>query len=367
MILKKVELKKFRNFETLNVSLSEGINFFIGSNGSGKTNFLEGISVLSQLRSFRTNEDKDLIKWGEKGFYIRAEDNDSISYEFGSYIEDLNLRKRAKIDGIQIKKISEFYSKVLTVSYCPDDAFIISGNPDLRRRYFDSVMSKIDKSYICHLSDYKRIIFSRNKVLKEIRDGLKSENDLDIWDEILAEKSVKIVNSRSEFIDSFKSYFFESYNSISDKGDSPDLKYCPNITSLIIEEHIDHLRKLRKKDIIIGASTHGPHRDDFIFFNNNISFKSFASQGQKRTAAIALKNAEKIYIENRTGVKSILLVDDVFSELDERRKINLIETLCQGNQVLFTAVDVERSILEKFKNINVTNVENGVFVVKNEI
>lgn len=359
MFIRNLELKTFRNYQILNIDNIKNVNFFIGTNGSGKTNILESISYISHLKSFRNVSEKDIIKWDNDCFYISMTDDKKNKYEVGCHIEDGKLKKKIKINGDIVNRLSLFYSKVMTVFFCPDDAHIINGNPDPRRRYFDSVIAKADNDYIKTLSDFKKILSSRNFILKEIRIGKKKEKELDIWDSLFAEKAEKIILSRESFNSVFSDLFRESYRKISDKNDIPSIKYSPNMDVFDKDKILSTLHNNRQKDIVIGTSHCGPHRDDFVIEMNEKNMKFCGSQGQIRTAAISLKNAEKYFIEKETGDKSILIVDDVFSELDAKRKSNLVSELSSGNQVFFSMVKIDESVISNYNDLIVYNVEDG--------
>jgi len=271
MYVKVLKLKNFRNYENLTMEFSPGINFITGENGAGKTNILEGITITSSVRSFRNIHDREIIRWGHDSYFCSSEvaDGPDRTYEVGCLAGADKVTKRLKINGAAARSMSDYFGRMLTVVFSPADIDIISGPPETRRRYFDSVISKMDRQYLVVLTEF--LVYSS-----------AGENHS--------------------------------------------------------EENIDRaLKRIRHRDIAAGSTGTGPHRDDYLFVNEQrIGFSSYGSQGQKRTAVISLKLAECAIVEEKTGNRAIVLVDDIFSELDVKRRGNMIDILFRENQVIFT-------------------------------
>ncbi len=352
MFIKSLLLKNFRNYTNLNIEFSPGINFIVGQNGAGKTNILEGISILSGIRSFRNVSDHEIIQWGQESYYCHAAVMDSPEKEFevGCALIADRLKKRAKIDSAEMHRISEYFGRLLTVVFSPSDIQIINGNPELRRKFFDRIISQVDLNYLNSLTELKKILISRNRLLKQLQSRrTERTGELDIWDRMLAERSSVIINKRAEFVEKFSASFGRSYSSIASEDDPPRLTYESNITARDPEAIYSVFYSSRMRDFAIGSTSAGPHRDDYGFISGNgRTFKNIASQGQRRTAAIALKSAECNFLEQSTGKKVVLMVDDIFSELDETRRENMVHILKRDNQVLFTMVDQRFADLKKF-------------------
>jgi DNA replication and repair protein RecF len=345
MYIKEIILKNFRNYEILNLKFSQGINFIIGSNGSGKTNILEGISIAANIRSFKNVHDDDIIKWGENSYYCKvfSGDNDFQEFEIGCSITAGKLIKRAKIDGVEIQRASDYVGKLITVIFAPGDLLILSGAPEIRRRFFDGIISRSDKSYMEVLSEFKRILQSRNRLMKSLQSGGSVKDaEISVWDKMFAERSSVIIKKRKEFLDKFVAPFNDAYLQVAKNDIAPDIIYKGDLHDIEPGDIIENLEKRRDRDIASGTTGIGPQRDDYIFtMHNGIHFNNCASQGQKRTSAIALKIAECNFIEYLTKKRVVLLVDDIFSELDETRRKNLIQILNRENQVIFTMVNSE--------------------------
>lgn len=342
MEISELTIRNFRNFDFLKIKFSGSINFIIGDNGSGKTNLLEAISVAATLKSFRNNIDADMIKWGSDSYFCRADlkDSENSVFEVGCMNSTTGLKKKVKIDGAQILKSSDYYGKFLTVVFSPIDINLVNGSPEVRRKYFDSVISKYDNEYMKTLSEFKKILFSRNQLLKKMRTDTESFDELNVWDKFFIEKAEIITKKRKSFIESFNNIFEKTYESIAEESNMdsrPGINFFSSFDVLSDDDLKQLMLKNRKKDIITGTTNSGPHRDDYIISNrNSVKFTSFASQGERRTASIAVKISEKIIIEKATSGKCVLLVDDIFSELDEKRRANMIDLLRGGNQVIFT-------------------------------
>ena len=362
MYIQKVILKNFRNYENMSIEFSPSLNIIFGYNGTGKSNILEALSVASTLRSFRNNHDQDMIRWGKSDYYCSAEvaDNEEKLFEVGCMVHDSRMRKKAKIDNKEIKNIFEYYGRLLTVIFSPWDINIINGAPDLRRRFIDSVISKIDITYLEDLSDFKKILLSRNRYLKALRDNKAGDlRELDVWDQLFAEKSSRIIQRRYGFISEFREMFMKSYAGISGEDGSPCLSYHASLDETDQEYISRKLMELRNRDLILGSTCIGPQRDDFILKNTQgIHFTNYASQGQRRTAAICLKIAECEAVESTNNKRAVIMIDDVFSELDEERRANMIDLLHRDNQIIITMVD-RSSIDTAFRETRDYNISHG--------
>jgi DNA replication and repair protein RecF len=362
MIVKNVVLKDFRNYKKTNISLHPSINFITGLNGSGKSNILEGLSVISGLKSFRHALDNDMILWGSSGYFLSSTINNTTEMilEVSCNIMEGKVKKQYKIEGAVIPRAVDFYGSLLTVVFSPEDIIIIHGSPEVRRKYFDSVICKTDKEYLLYLIEYKRILTSRNSILRSMKDGKVLKSDLDIWTFMMAEKIEYIVSKRHNFSEYFNVEFKKEYDAISGIEESPEIEYISRFTGKNSQDICNQINCVLDKDIRLGSTSIGPHREDFCFKNRDgRMFSSYASQGQKRTAAISLKNAEKAYTENKTGKKPVLLIDDIFSELDAKRKSNMIESISGNNQIIITMVSIDPVVRGAFGDSGVYEIMDG--------
>lgn len=362
MILNNLKLINFRNYGSLDIHFSPEINFITGDNGSGKTNILEAVSVISNLKSFRNTSDSHIVRWGSSSYYCSGNimNSEFEKFEVGFINESEKVKKKIKIDGKEITRASDYYGKLLSVIFNPSDINIISGAPELRRRYFDSVISKIFPEYIDELNEFKSVLNSRNILLKRIREGKADNRQLDVWNRLFAEKGYIILKRRESFINDFNLFFNNSYSLIGGETESPWIRY--NTVNTSSAESLYNLLQLRLKDDLRKGSTGtGPQRDDYVFQNmESINFNNYASQGQKRTASISLKLAEFEMINKIKQKKSIILVDDIFSELDEKRRSNMIDLLKNKSQIIFTMVNSDYIKKGIQGDLKIFSVKNGI-------
>lgn len=344
MYIENLTVRNFRNYRSLSLDLSPGINFILGQNGVGKTNIIEAISVVSNLRSFRNIADAEIIRWGEDSYHCSSivRDGDFSRYEVGCAFIDDRLRKRAKIDNREIRRAADYYGSLLTVVFSPSDLEIIEGPPENRRKFFDGLISKVDGDYFRDLLSFKKILASRNRVLKNLRDKkTRILKDVDVWDRMFAERASSIITKRRSFIGDFYRSFKCSFEDVSLNEDSPLLAYHSSLTSDEIDSIMGELAAMREVDIRRGSTGKGPQRDDFVLSNRRENlFSNYASQGQKRIAAISLRLAEMEVIEKKNGHRVVILVDDVLSELDEKRREKVVDFFRAENQVIFSMVNM---------------------------
>ncbi len=355
-----MKLMNFRNYSSLDIQFSPEINFITGDNGSGKTNIIEAVSVISNLKSFRNTSDSHIVKWGSNSYYCsgNVSYSDFEKFEVGFINEGEKSKKKIKIDGKEINKASDYYGKLLSVVFNPADINIINGTPDIRRRYFDSVISKIYPEYIDHLNEFKSVLNSRNIILKKIREGKADNKHLDVWNRLFADKSLSIIKKRETFLKMFNNLFNNTYSIIGGETDSPEIKYC-TINAETFDDFYKLILSRVNEDIKRGNTGIGPQRDDYIFQNSkNINFNNYASQGQKRTASICLKLSEFEIIKQIKGEKSIILIDDIFSELDEKRRTNMIDLLKDKGQLIFTMVNSDYIKKDMPGNVKTFSVKN---------
>jgi DNA replication and repair protein RecF len=367
MFIESIKILRFRNIDNLNIILNKEANFFIGKNGTGKTNIIEALYFISSMKSFRFIKDIYLVKNGEKNFYISALcfNKQYETHEVGYTFED-NKKRKYKIDGKEINKFIDYYNKINSIVFSPSDTEIIDGEPENLRRYIDSVISKSDKNYIVLLTELKKCLHSRNSILKRIKDEkkiIKYNDEIAVWDEIFAKLSYEIINKRLIFLNNFNIFIKESYDYISSEKISLRIKYTSSLNYENKETIIKSITESFIKDCKFGFSTVGPQRDRYDIINEKgILFSKVCSQGQKRTAAISLKNSEKIYIEKISENKSILLIDDIFSELDKERQKKMLSLLNKGNQLVFTMTDINRDVLSLYNEYNIYSVDYGCIV-----
>ncbi len=342
MVVRSIRLKQFRNYDNAVFRFSDSINVICGDNGTGKTNIVEALSVLSNIKSFRKAGDTILTKYGTDGYYLQCQvddDGEERLFEIG-YSAISKTRRRCKIDGTEIETFSRYYGQLLLVIAAPDDLFLVDGDPDSKRKYTDSVISKYDASYLQYLSEYRRVLKNRNHILKHVHDGRVSD-DLSAWDELFAEKASHLTRMRSAFFASFTDIAEYYYSVLSGEAHQLYIRYenCLGVTER--DDILHKVGKNRQRDIIFKTSTCGPHRDSYDIRLDERPFRETASQGQKRLMALSFKLAERDITETASGKRCILCLDDIFSELDKKRRHNLLQLLGSRNQILLTVVDTD--------------------------
>ncbi|ATW26408.1 DNA replication/repair protein RecF [Candidatus Formimonas warabiya] len=349
MNLSKLVLKNFRNYGTKEIDFHPLVNVITGLNAQGKSNLLEAIGYLSTLSSFRGAKDLDMVRWGCPYFFLEG----LIKKNTGDYTISLgyNLenKKLLKVNGSARKKFNEVLGILNSVVFSPEDLNIVKLGPAARRKYLDGEMMQLFPTYYFTLMQYQKIIQQRNNLLKEIREKKQQEEMLDIWDEQLGENGAKIIKKRLEVLQKLAPLARLTHRKITEGEEELEITYesvdqeeiLKKITWEKIKEILHTMiRENRKNEIIKGVSLFGPHRDDLKLMVNGIDVRKFGSQGQQRTTALSLKMAELELMKSETGEYPILLLDDVMSELDEKRRSHLIAMMGDKIQTFITTTDM---------------------------
>ena len=344
MYINKIKLNNFRNYEEQEILLNPNINIFYGDNAQGKTNIIESIFLCAIGKSFRTTNDKEMIKFNKENasVYIEYKKVDREG-TIKIYIEN---KKNIYVNGIKIKKLSELLGKINIVIFTPDDIQILKEGPQKRRRFLDIMIGQLRPNYVHILNLYNKTLEQRNNYLKQIKIENKPEELLEIWDEKLAEYGEKVFLYRNEFIEKIKEKINNIHEDITENKENLKIEYESNCKSK--EEYLNLLKERRKLDIIKGFTTKGVHRDDFMIYINNELVNIYGSQGQNRTVILSLKIAEMQVIYDEIGEYPILLLDDFMSELDEKRRRNFLENI-ENKQVIITCTDKIEEINNEFK------------------
>ena len=357
MYIEELELKNFRNYRELKVSFNKNVNIFLGKNAQGKTNLLEGIYLNAMAKSFKTNHDKELIRFGEEYCVVRSKAFAGDDEEITEIIIDKNGKKGIKIDGVKVKRTSELLERLYIIVFSPEDLKIVKDEPEKRRRFIDRELCQIKPGYLSDLTDYRRILKQRNAYLKQPDINMDM---MDVWDQSLAEYGSRIIKRRKEFIENIDVISRDIHSRISGGIETLELKYEPNV---YFDESMDVqfyelLCGRRDDDIAMRTTGCGPHKDDLKISADGIDLRKFGSQGQQRTAALSLKLSEIKLIEQETGEKPILLLDDVLSELDNDRQTYLINSLGE-NQMFITTTDIIGSVAKSLPEGKIFTITQG--------
>lgn len=354
MKVNSLQLIDYRNYARLELELQDDINIFIGCNAQGKTNILESVYYASMGTSYRSNTDSELIKWDAAG--------GSISLKFKRLDVENQLdftfhRDKRRIISYNGQKINtkELIGAINVVLFAPDDLMLIKGAPAGRRRFLDMEISQASPAYYHELIKYNHLLQQRNTLLKNIRERKAKRSMLELWDGQLAESAAKITQKRLASVQKFNMLANLMQRRISGNEENLSLTYqIKGSEEHTLAENLnmwynEALSRLADEDVYRGSTSVGPHRDDLLIAVNGINLRSFGSQGQQRTGVLALKLSELEFIRSETGEYPILLLDDVMSELDVNRRLQLLEFIGRERiQTLITATD-EAYFLEQPK------------------
>lgn len=342
MKLLKLQLENFRNYSQYSYEFDpeKNITILVGENGKGKTNFLEAIYLLSLGKSFRSTIHDDLVKWDNPYLRCKAQassSQDDLELEV-FYSQSPTRRKNFKRNEVTLKH-SDYFGSLPTVLFHPEDLNMLYLSPSLRRQYLDVLLSQSNREYLQALSKYKKVLKQRNALLHQLREARFTGQDstvlladLDVWDEEIALYGQIIVAHRCAFVEFLQKELINIYRDISGNDEEVTSIY----QTKVLENYLESLSERRQIDIIQAKTTRGPHRDDIIFSINGKEIGSSASRGEFRTLLLAIKLAEIAYIRKHRRLNPILLLDDVFSELDPGRQAHLLEAIKDCQTIITT-------------------------------
>ncbi len=368
MYLKKISLKNYRNYDSLNIEFSKKINIIYGNNAQGKTNLLESIYFLATTKSHRLNNDNEIIKFNKDICKIKGiVKNNKINTNLEINITENN--KILKIDNQEIKKVGNYItSNFNIIIFEPEDLEIIKGSPNERRNFINLELSQISNNYYNILTEYNKILKIRNNLLKKILNNNKvEEHYFNIITNKLIEKAILIYKMRNKFINELNLECGNIFYNLT-KTNGFIIKYLPNIeinnyeTDYLKEILLNIYKKNYEKEVKIATTIYGPHRDDIQFFINDKNIKEFGSQGQQRIAILSTKLSEIPIYKKYKDNNPILLLDDVFSELDDIKKNNLLKYLKNDNQIIITTTDLKRVNKKIIGEANIYKIKEGKII-----
>lgn len=336
MRLEKLHLINFRNYDEAEISLEGNVHCFLGRNGSGKTNLLEAIYYLSFTRGKFHAQDEANIRHREKSFVIRGVFEDHGKKEEIICSFSVDSKKTVSANGKFYKRFSEHIGKFPVIMIAPNDIELVWEGGEVRRKYFDVLLSQVDAVYLEQLMRYQHYLRQRNSLLKMFAEGTPVDNVLiDSYDENLFESGAIIFSKRRQFTDRFLPLLQSRYAFIADDHDEEVvLSYT---SSLGAESFRSNFKEQLAKDIAAGRTLDGIHRDEYFFGIGGQELKKFGSQGQQKSFLIALKLAEYDYLKQQRGVEPIVLLDDIFDKLDDDRILRLLRLVSEGlGQVFIT-------------------------------
>ena len=352
MHINSLELTNFRKFKKLKLENFKLINVIIGKNGVGKTSIIESIYFGSLAKSFKSYYDDVLLNENESFFKIK------VLLNKNSYTKKLEIivqgkDKKAKIDDQIIKRLSDYICEYSVILFSPDDIRLIKDNPNTRRNYLNIELSNVSKEYIKLINIYNKLIKNKNDYLKKI--NLNSNLDtkyLDVLDEKISDIGINICKYRKEYIENINKYIDKIFKKFK-KEDNIKIKYESEFLNKDKNEILYLLKKVRKKEMMLGLTTTGIHRDDYEFVHNDKNAANYSSQGIQKLILLSLKLSEIKLLDNEYKIKPILLLDDLFSELDESNQKKIIKLLSKKYQTFITTTDLNNIKVKDLKDINV--------------
>lgn len=366
MQINEMKVQSFRNINEIKIECHPVMNVIWGKNGQGKTNLLEAISCLSLGKSFRVSSDKPLLQFTKPLFYLSALTENSR----GNVRIDMGydgVKKKVKINGVEKKRLVDFVGNIRTVTFSPENLSLIKEGRAERRKFLDTMLCQISNKYCIDLATYQKIVEQRNKLIKE--NGPKLRQMLLAWDVQLVQYAVTIWLTRYKAIKKIEELSIGFFKEVTDDSFDLGVSYYPEIgeeyfeidasttREMLTTKFMDTLQRNVQYEIRRGYTLYGPHRDDLSISINGMDSKIYASQGQQRLIALSLKIAEMSYIEDETGESPILLLDDIFSELDETKIANLLGILDRRKRQIFITTTERLDLPYDYQS---WNMDNGV-------
>ncbi len=360
MHLATLTLTNYRNFRQLELALPEGLTVLHGDNGQGKSNLLEAIYLLSIARSHRAVSERDLVSWevareggsalvrghvweGEEELDLRL----GLECPADGMAGGAAVRKRVRVNGAP-RRVSDLVGLLNAVLFSTTDIDLVSGPPQGRRRYLDVLLSQVRGPYLHALQRYQRVVTQRNHLLRTLREGRAGDDEMLFWDQALCAEGSVVLEARHQALKSLMPLAQDAYGRLAGAGRRFSVEYEGTVP---LEGEVDleavktamhlALKRSRERERALAMTVVGPHRDDLRLLGDGTEMARYASRGQARLAALALRLAEARFLEDRRGEAPLLLLDDVLSELDERRRLLVLEEACRYPQTLVTTTDAE--------------------------
>ncbi|MGO1469032.1 MAG: DNA replication/repair protein RecF [Tissierella sp.] len=359
MNVEDIRLINFRNYKNIGIKLNKNLNIFIGNNAQGKTNLIEAIFICATGKSFRSNKDKEIISFNKEEGYVGT----SINLENYSKFIEVKLHKdkpkRIRINKQELDSYKDLNSGLNVVVFTPEDLKIVKGGPSERRKFLDGGISPIKPVYNYNISKYKKVLFQRNNILRSSKfkkDRKDLKELLDVFDNQIVKIGTDIILNRCEYVKRLNCISENIHKDITNGKEVLNLKYNSNVPigksrQGMEDMYLNLLRKNMKRDIEFNTTEIGPHRDDITMCLDGKDARIYGSQGQQRTVILSIILSQVELLKEEKGSYPVLLLDDVFSELDESRRVFLIEFF-KDIQTFITTT--EESDLDSMEDINKT-------------
>ena len=365
MLLSRLTLTNFRNYRSLDLELPPGLVVLQGGNGQGKSNLLEAMYLLAIARSHRATNDRELVHWQaaqEEGFALLAAEiqrkADQVSLRVAlrcarrgeATQEDpqggLYVQKQIRVNGTP-RLASALVGHLTATLFTAEDINLVQGSPALRRRYLDVLLSQVDRHYLRSLQRYQHVLAQRNSLLRLLREGRARPDELEFWTQELCQEGARILQRRLQAIQRLGTFAREAYASLTGAGQGLELSYQGTVqhpleanSEAILQAFHRALEEARQREMALGMTVVGPHRDDLRLWEDGVDLSFYVSRGQARAVALALRLAEGRYLQEQRGEEPVLLLDDVLSELDSQRRRRVLEYVLSSQQVLVTTTDL---------------------------
>lgn len=342
MYLKDINLQNFRNLQSAEFTFPPGFCVVLGANGQGKSNLLEAVALLCTGRSVRAERDRELIRFGESWFRVAG----TVCREVRAGA-DLAVRvtpegKNLLLSGQTSVRLARYMREAACVTFASDDLEIVYGEPSIRRDFLNEAAPQTSTGYLQDLSRHRRALEQKNRVLKDVRERLSPPQALDLWDAQLADSGGRVCARRARFVRQIAPMASEMYTMLSGGAEELVVSYEATVPAPETPEQwplalAEAMRARRQDEIVRGVSLVGPQRDDLLFSIGGSAARQYASRGQARTAALALRLAQARLAKALTGEWPVLVMDDVFAELDVERRALLAKAACEAEQVFAAA------------------------------
>ncbi len=349
MKLETLSLSGFRNHNNTNITCSPTINLFVGKNGQGKTNILEAITYLSIGKSFFSVPDSHLVRRGDAGFILHGsfKSDSGVAYNVGIRYTDETKKKEIRINNKDEDRVSSLVGKFPVVILYPEQHSITNGGPAERRRFMDMVLSQAHSNYFEMLTEYRRLLRQRNAVLGDARNrGVRIRDLLEPWNKTFLEYAIGITVYRDSFIKEIELYIKKNYDNIVTGSEVPALQYdssVPLSDDMSSDDHYEKayeaFRTTFETESRYGTTVFGPHRDELVLLINDLEVRKYASQGQQKSFLVALKISESQYLLEKRDEQPLILLDDLFGELDRERSHRVLELTTGMGQTFVTSAD----------------------------
>ncbi|MBI3109495.1 DNA replication/repair protein RecF [Candidatus Daviesbacteria bacterium] len=345
MFLKHLSLTNFRNYSSLSLEFDEKPAIFVGNNAVGKSNLLEAVYFLSTTKSGRVDEETELIKQGENAALVTALTQEN-KLEINMQVIDEKLHKRVKVNGVA-RRVVDYIGNLPVVLFSPSDINMVTGSPSLRRWHLDMALAQVDSQYKKALTLFEQVLTNRNRVLKRIREGQGRTDELDYWTDELIKYAKVVSDARIAFLESMNNF------------QSPLGKFIFEYKQS--ELSVERLTQYNGREVAAAATLIGPHRDDFAVKLDGRSLAHFGSRGEQRTATLAFKLATLEYMALSLGKRPILLLDDVFSELDASHRAHVVEVVSR-QQTIIATVELENIPKTFLNQARILKVDDGEII-----